>query len=247
MRKSIIFTSLVLGASLFLNSTFANAAIESEAEKKPSTRSDAVIFKIHDVVPIFDNGVVTGCDYSVTLYNRTFINFRTFTLNLNWNDVVEERFHFDKYAEAVLGADVVKEQQKYFENQQKDKPLHASITINAFGANRQLSLKSHIDNEKCYLLLSNVDYTVTPCDIARSLDVASNLNASVKDNNCTQLFQFVGTQNPEYFGSFKPVSATEEAFASQAVENRELSDIDAVIGKIVENMGTSDKALTDIK
>lgn len=247
MRKSIIFTALVLGASLFLNSTFANAAVETETKKDPSTRPDAVIFKIHDIVPISDNGVVTGCDYSVTLYNRTSINFRTFTLNLDWKDVVDERFKFDKYAEAVLGADIVKEQQKYFENQQKDKPLHASITVSAFGANKQVSLKSHIDNEKCYLLLNNVDYTVTPCDIARSLDVASNLNASVKDNNCTQLFQFVGTQNPEYFGKFKPISATEEALASNAAESKELSDIDVVIGKIVENMGTSDNALADIK
>ena len=33
---------------------------------------------------------------------------------------------------------------------------------------------------------------------------------------------------------------------SESAESRELSDIDMIIGKIVENMGTSDKTLTNI-
>jgi hypothetical protein len=63
---------------------------------------------------------------------------------------------------------------------------------------------------------------------------------------CTPLFQLVNTSNPEYFGQFKNISATELAMRSQESESRELSDIDLVINKIVENMGVSGKTLADI-
>ena len=64
--------------------------------------------------------------------------------------------------------------------------------------------------------------------------------------DCTPLFQLVDTSNPEYFGQFKNISATELAMRSKDSENRELSDIDLVINKIVENMGASGKTLEEI-
>ena len=42
---------------------------------------------------------------------------------------------------------------------------------------------------------------------------------------------------PEYFGKFKRISQTEEAIQNDIIETQELSDIDSVIGKIVENLG----------
>lgn len=225
---------------------YAQAADKSSVktptpEAEPTTKSDAVIFKIHDISPVSNEGVVTGCDFVLTLYNRTPVNFRSFTLNLNWNDTVEETFSFDKYVETIVGKDEALKQKEFLNKKEKFEPLKTAITVNAFGMDKQVSIKSHIDNEKCYLLLSKADYKVTPCDIVRSADSTMNSN-----NDCTALFQLVDTGNPEYYGKFKNISATDLAAKRQESEKRELSDIDIVINKIVENLGTSGNALAEI-
>ena len=182
----------------------------------------------------------------ITLYNRTSINFRTFTVNLDWPDVVDERFKFDRYVESLLGVEEAEKQKSLFSKEDASKPVQTSVTVNAFGADKQISLRSYMDNEKCYLMLSDAHYTVTPCDIARNTETIGGFGMSADKSDCTDLFQFVSTKNPEYFGEFKRISATEEAAMSESAESRELSDIDMIIGKIVENMGTSDKTLTNI-
>jgi 3-hydroxyacyl-CoA dehydrogenase len=45
---------------------------------------------------------------------------------------------------------------------------------------------------------------------------------------------------------FKDISATEIASRNSAEEKRELSDVDLVINKIVENLGVSGKTLAEI-
>ena len=95
-------------------------------------------------------------------------------------------------------------------------------------------------------MLSKASYSVSPCDIARNLDSNSGLGLNNGEKECTKLFQLVSTSNPEYFGQFKKISATEIAAQNKATETRELSDIDVVIQKIVENLGASDKTLTNI-
>ena len=243
MRKyGKFFTTLMFGL-LFTTQAFAatpnknkNTVIES------TTRDNAVIFKIHDIKPVNNEGIVTGCDFLVTLYNRTSINFRSFTINLDWLDEVESEFKFDRYVESVIGVEEATKQKEFLGDKFETQPLKTSVTVNAFGTDTQISVKSHIDSEKCYLLLKEANFTVTPCDIVRSAEGMSGATSQ----ECTQLFQLVNTSNPEYFGQFKNISATELAMRSKESENRELSDIDLVINKIVENMGVSGKTLADI-
>lgn len=242
--------SMKILASLVLGTVFAlpyNADASAEKKNEPTTRSDAVIFKIHDIEPVSKDGIVTGCDFTTTLYNRTAVNFRNFTINLKWNDVVDERFKFDKYAEAVMSKEDFKKIEKTLaDDDKKTSNVETSITVNAFGSDKQISLRSHIDNEKCYLLLNKADFTVTPCDIARTIEDKKGGEISAGQKECTGLFQFVSTSNPEYFGKFKRISQTEEAIQNEIVETQELSDIDSVIGKIVENLGISDSTLTNV-
>lgn len=243
MKKYIQFLAILLAGTGFISS--ASAATASQATT-PTTRGDAVIFKIHDIIPTDDNGIVTGCDFTLSLYNRTAINFRNFTLNLNWQDTVDERFQFDRYIATVMDADELADQKDLLDKESISKPVQTAITINAFGANKQLSVKSHLDSEKCYLLLRDANFTVTPCDIARSMDNAEGFTMGDKGKECTALFQFVSTNNPEYFGQFSNTSATEIAEQNLNAQNKELSEVDVVINKIIENLGISDKALSNI-
>ncbi len=242
-----VLAVLLAGAGIF-TSNIAMAAPRKVANAQkveaPTTRNDAVIFKIHDVVPTTKEGIVTGCDFTVTLYNRTSINFRNFTLNLKWNDSVDETFDFDKYVKSVLGTDTSKQEEAILGDEGRKQSLATNLTISAFGSNKQISINSHLNNEKCYLLLNNVTYTVAPCDIARTSNSTEKTGFSGKE--CTPLFQLVDTSNPEYFGEFKNISATELAAQNQQTFSQELSDIDVVINKIIENLGVSDKTLTNI-
>lgn len=245
MSKSIKFFFILL-CGVALGSVSA-AAAERGGKKmaNSTTRHDAVIFKVHNIEPISEDGVVTGCDFDVTLYNRTSINFRNFTLNMSWNDKVEENFKFNNYMEKFLSKDEIAQQKDFLTAAVDVKPLQSSVTVNAFGADKQISVHSHVNSEKCYLMLSNASFSVTPCDIVRNVDMP-NLGNSFDNKECTSLFQFVDTSNPEYFGQFKKLSATELAAQNQKIEEQELTDIDSVINKIVDNLGTSDKTLTDI-
>jgi len=249
MKKSVKILSALFLFSAFLTNE-AKAAEQTPATpatenaEKPTTRPDSVIFKIHDIKPVLDDGVVTGCDFTMTLFNRTSINFRSFTINLAWNDVVDEKFKFSRYMESYLGPDDFAKQKDFIEDDTPSQPLQTNISVNAFGANQQISVRAHVNSDRCYLMLGTASYNVAPCEIARNLDTASNSNINNKE--CTKLFEVVDTANPEYFGKFKQISSTEEAIQNDIIEKKELSDIDDVISKIVENLGLSNKALTNI-
>jgi hypothetical protein len=162
-----------------------------------------------------------------------------------WNDKVEEKFKFNNYMEKFLTKEEIAQQKNLLESATDIKPLQSSVTVNAFGADKQISVHSHVNSEKCYLMLSNASFSVTPCDIVRNVDMP-NIGNNFDNKECTALFQFVDTSNPEYFGQFKKLSATELEAQNQELEAHELSDIDSVIDKIVDNLGASDKTLTDI-
>lgn len=251
MKKSIKILSVLLFASVVMFSRQVSAVeplkktpVAKKNVTTESTRSDAVIFKVHDINPISNDGIVTGCDFTVTLYNRTAINFRSFTINMLWKDVVDESFKFERYLESMMTPEEIAKEKELASKDSVSKPLQTAITVNAFGADKQISVHSHVDNEKCYLMLSEASFTVSPCDIARSVD--SIANKDLDDKTCTHLFQMVNTSNPEYFGQFKRLSATEIEAQNTIMENDQLSDIDTVIDKIVENLGVSDKTLTNI-
>ncbi|MBR5598899.1 MAG: hypothetical protein IKW39_02535 [Alphaproteobacteria bacterium] len=250
MKKSlVILASLLFGALVLPSFSFAapsKAKQANKAEEEATTRQDAVIFKVHDITPVTEEGVVTGCDFAITLFNRTSVNFRSFTVNLNWTDPVDERFKFDRYVEAVMPKEELDKFKDVLNDEVSIKPVATKVTVNAFGANKQISVRSHIESEKCYLMLSDAQFSVTPCDIARSIDNSSGFNPIDQQNDCSHLFQFVSTKNPEYYGKFKNISATEEAKQNEIMQNHELEDIDTVIGKIVDNMGVSGNTLTNI-
>ncbi len=243
MKKYIQFLAILLAGTGIVSSAFAATASKTDT---PTTRGDAVIFKVHNIVPTEDNGIVTGCDFTLSLYNRTAINFRNFTLNLNWKDTVDERFQFDRYIATIMDAEELAKLKDILAKETTSQPVQTAITVNAFGANKQLSVKSHLDSEKCYLLLREASFSVTPCDIARSMDNTTSFTMGDKGKDCTALFQLVSTDNPEYFGQFSNTSATEIAQQNMNAQNRELSEVDVVINKIIENLGISDKALSNI-
>ena len=248
MQKTIRFLSaLLLSCSALISAANAVEAKNVNNKQKgneATTRSDAVIFKVHDIAPISEDGIVTGCDFTVTLYNRTSINFRSFNINLEWTDNVDEKFKFSRYMESFIGEEEFAKQKDFIGEDAAAEALQTSITINAFGSDKQISVRSHINTDKCYLMLSTASYNISPCNIVRSVDNATDNNLDNKE--CTDLFQFVDTSNPEYFGQFKKISATELAQQNMLSEKGELSDVDELIDRIVENLGTSSDKLTNI-
>ena len=96
-------------------------------------------------------------------------------------------------------------------------------------------------------MLTNATFSVTPCEIVKTGISTGGGNTSGEKSNCTNMFELVDTSNPEYFGQFKKISATDEDEQNNEQQKSELSSIDEIIGKIVENMGMADKTLTNSK
>ena len=96
-------------------------------------------------------------------------------------------------------------------------------------------------------MLTNANFSVTPCEMVKVGISTGGGNTSGEKSNCTNLFELVDTSNPEYFGLFKKISATDEQEQNVQQQKSELSTIDEIIGKIVENMGMADKSLTNSK
>lgn len=217
-------------------------------ESLESTRSDAVIFKVHDVIPVTEDGVISRCDFTVTLYNRTQVNFRSFTLNLEWKDTVDENFKFDQYVMNYISQDEFAMFKNIVENDKEaSEALKAQIVVNAFGADKQVSIRSSVNNEKCYLMLSDAEFTVSPCETVRTTTLKSLEDLNKGKEECTGFFQLVNTSNPEYFGKFKNISASDEKEQELQSQKSALQSIDELINKVAKNMEAATHSLTTSK
>ena len=248
MKKVTAFMFLCFMTFASSLSFAANVNQDKKTNENSSTRSDAVIFKVHDIVPVTEDGVISRCDFTVTLYNRTNINFRSFTLNLEWKDSVDENFKFDQYVMSYISKDEFAEFKDIVE---KDKDsadvLKTQIVVNAFGADKQVSIKSSVNNEKCYLMLSDADFTVSPCETVRTTTLKSLEDLNKGKEECSGFFQLVNTSNPEYFGKFKNISASDEKEQEMESQKNALQSIDELINKVAKNMETATNALTSTK
>ncbi len=175
--------------------------------------ADAVLFKIHDVVPVKNaDGNVVSCDLGATFYNRTGAEISNAALNLVWADEV--------VADAINQEERnVKEAQR--SGSRRNLPRYNTATYNSRNVTlslrlpsikpyQQVTLKSKVATDRCFLLLNDMEINVTNCGTAGD----SGKSGTIK-NNCNNLFRFIGPKSAEYYSEFKSVSVDEQAVAEQ--------------------------------
>ena len=245
-------------ALAFTVSAFAVQAQEAPTvENAQTTKPRAVLFKLHDIKPVENTeGTITHCDFLVTFYNRTTDSLRQAKIDMGWTDEVTERYFAEE-------DDEKKTSSRTRSNRSSNRiaapvlgEITTSVDMPALGSYKQTTFKGSVKTEKCFLLLDNLEFNVSSCSSigdnannnentrnSRRSRVAASRNAS----ECANLFEYVDSKNPEYYGEFKNISYTEQERLLSDEKKQDISDIEATYEKIVKNFEKAASIINNIK
>lgn len=246
----IAFKTLCSSFAIILGLT-ANFAQAQEAEETPAdtTKPRAILFKIHDIKPVINSeGIVTDCDFVVTFYNRTNESFRSAKLVLGWNDDVSDRFITDELAEPKPVP------VNRYNSRQSQPAMEISTTVEmpALNSYKQASVAGTVKTEKCFLLLDKIDFQVEECNMIGKEETSvqntrrQRLNANRNANECSSLFEYVDSKNPEYYDEFKNISYSEQERILNGVKLQDTTDIQNTYDSVTSNLNKISEILESI-
>jgi len=214
----------------------ASAAENANQNAKPETsKAGAVLFRIENIKPVAnDEGLTYKCDYILTVYNRMEKEVKEANLDFSWVDNIAEKYTVqdgkietktDKKAETIVSTKV----------QIKNVPAH-----------RQKSFEQSLETDKCFLLLDNLTYKVENCVTAGN-QTAMKDSKIVGSGDCAGNFNYVDSQNPEYYSEFKdtPDNVIEEQVEQQREEN--MQQINSIYDKAVKSLNETNETLQKIE
>ena len=214
--NKIVASGLACGMILF--SVGANAASDS------TSREDGIIFRIENIKPMKDEqGLISQCEFYVTVYNRTDKAVKEAELNLSWKDNIS-----GKYKLGQKEVEVENDEAKITQI------LHQNVKLKDIEPHQQKSFKQVIDTDKCYLLFDNVEYNVPVC-IADGDEIKVRNNRRMGNGSCVGMFDYVNTHNPEYYSEFKDVP---ESDLEKAAEEQKKQDAEALENLQKESLET---------
>lgn len=227
------------------------AAANAQETPEDTTKPRAVLFKIHEIKPVMNSdGVVTGCDFLATFYNRTTESFRQAKLNLGWTDDVSGRFLTEELEEDNKPA-----QQNYRNarmQNQNNSEITTTIEMPALGSYKQASVQGSVKTEKCFLLLDKLDFQVESCNMIGKEETNTQntrrqrINAGRNSSECAGLFQYVDSKNPEYYDEFKNISYSEQERLLNGVKLQDTTDIQNAYDNVNSNLDKANEVLTQI-
>ena len=253
-----------------VNAAEEGAAADDEFVSKITSGENVVLFKIHDVASLKnDDGVITECEFSLTLYNRSPKYIDGATIDLTWVDegvssVIEEEEKKD-IEDVAAGRDKVRRMKLPKTENFVSKDLTASVNLPSIKPFRQVSLKSKIKSDRCFLMIEDATYTFSSCNVSDTGSSNTNKNPSAGNairlnssilaqsgssvgggSECDNLFRFVSARDPEYYREFQKVSFNEEASQRQESRAKDLKEFEDNYGKIMENLNDAVTTLEGI-
>ena len=206
---------LVLGTALVTE-------VAGAAEKDDETPLGEVLFKIHDIVPEKNaDGKVLYCNIGATFFNNTTMDLTNVALTLRWNDeVIGETIDQEERA--------AKEQQRtnsraarsrYSTSGFTSKTINLPLKLPPLKAKQQVSLKTKVDTDRCFLLLNDMDINVNNCGTA-------SMSGKVSRQGCNTLFRYVSPAGAEYYTEFKEISPDQQAAIEDAALDAEQKELE---------------------
>lgn len=215
MSKKAKLLVLALG-TLFLAETSSAATVNTK-KKEELSENENVLFKIHDIIPEKNgDGKVLYCNIGATFFNRTNADISNASLNLMWDDeVISDTIDQEERAEREYKRTNSKaERSRYSTAGFTDKVIKLALKLPPLKAGQQVSLKTKVLTDRCFLLLNDMDINVSNCGTA-------TMNDKISRGGCSNLFHYVSPKMPEYYMEFKQVSLNEQI----ASEDKELAEI----------------------
>lgn len=239
----------VLLGSVFSVMGFLPLSVSAQSaanDEKP----EAVLFKIHDVTPVEDaQGVISGCDFIITFYNRTKTGLKQAVLNLSYSDQVSEKYYSQENTNAT-----------------DKKALSLKIDVPELSSYKQLMLKQHVDTDKCFLLLTDPQYNLSSCaSVEKTQDAASEqataqttsrrasrttrrtTTAGQNTATCPGQFEYVSPSNPEYYNEFKEISYEEQQRLLSDEKKVDLTELRETYGKVTRNLQEANTVINTIQ
>lgn len=251
----------ITSALVALGTVSAAWAAEGDDELVSSigAGTEAVLFKIHDVKPIKNrDGQVTDCEFNATFYNRSEKNVDNAVVAVTWKDEAiagvidqEKREAVEKQQQqqnnSALGAfDAFSSyNQPGSETERLTSPgLTATIRIPPLKPFRQVSLKSKINSDRCFLMVEDAEFKMQSCSATVG---GSSSVVGQGASSCEGLFKFVSSRDPEYYREFKKVSFNEEKKNKQNARKKEQQELTATYDKAVAEMSKATDIMGQIK
>ncbi len=248
--KKALYSTLMLACVSMLNPAQAQT---EEATSKPR----AVIFKLHEIKPVMDTeGVITNCDFIATFYNRTDDSIRQAKIELGWTDNVSDKYVIDPEAEEQEEVVVSKPFMRSSRNNKQEEKLGDIITtvdMPSLGAYKQVSVKGTVKTEKCFLLLDNLEFKVSSCTIVgkdtETKTSSRRRSAATKEAapECANLFEYIDSQNPEYYDEFKNISFSEQERLFADDRKQDISSLESTYEQVIKNFEKAEKIIGNIQ
>ena len=227
----------VLGLSSLLFADAAMAAVSSgRPAKEEADSNEAVLFKIHDIIPEKDSdGKVTHCNIGATFFNNTKIDIANASISLGWDDeVIGETIDQEERAEKEQKRlNTRTARSRYSTAGFTTKDIKATLKLPPLKAGQQVSLKTKIATDRCFLLLNDMDVNVGNCGTA-------SMNERISRGGCNNLFRYISPKMPEYYVEFKEISPAEQ----MAMEDNELDAVRKEMEVVFEGTLSAIKGIT---
>ncbi len=224
--------------------------VKKTDEVATEIKEDAILFKIHDIVPVKNSdGEVVGCDYNTTFYNRSNVSLKGATVDLSWQD------------EAI--SDVIEQEKKEDAKQNKrsmgrarstterntDKTVSGLVEVPAIKPLKQVVVQSRVNTDRCFLLIDNPKFDIRNCsaETAQGRSTAAASSRGRGGNSCSDLFKYVSPEDAQYYLEFKAVTVDQETEEREAKKAKEKSEIDGMYQKGVAAIDATGTIVSSIK
>lgn len=159
-----------------------------------------IIFKIHDIVPEKNtDGNVIYCNIGATFFNRTKSDVANLAVSLNWkDDVISEIMDIEKREEREKKRNSSKTPKpRYSTSSFTSDIVSVDLKLPPIKVNQQITLKTKVDTDRCFILLNDMDVIPLNC---------GTLSSSLSKDACANIFRYVSPKNGEYYTEFKEIS-----------------------------------------
>ena len=228
-NAKFLISTMILGALLTAGAAFA------APDNEDNNDSDVVLFKIHNIIPEKnEDGKVLHCNINATFFNRTQSDIANTSLTLVWEDqVISDEIDQEERAEKQLRRTKPKASvSRYPTSALTDRVVKTSLKLPPVKVNQQVSLKTKVDTDRCFLLLNDVDVVVNNCG------TAGLTGKTAKD--CTNMFRYISPKMPEYYQEFKEITLDQQ----EALEDTEMAESLQKVDELYQQTLDSIKQIT---
>lgn len=224
---SVAFNALILSSS--------NVKAAEKPANEETSQTGAVLFRIENIEPQKNkDDLIDKCKFMVTVYNRTAKEISNASLKFKWQDNIDNKYK-------VVGDKIETKSE-----QTAKTIIEKEVILEKMLPHMQKSFAQIVDTDKCFLLFDQLEYTVESCYYADENVVIKDGKKS-GNGSCTSIFNYINTQNPEYYSEFKDVPDSIIEKQQEMEKSQELLKVQEGFDAITKEMQETEELLKDIK